>query len=96
MRKSALKAGLAILLMAMIAFLISGLAGQGLPTYGGLNLALWSLVIAFGLQWLMFVHAYLCQAERFYDLTGAVSNIAVVVLSLSLSTETARNYLLAS
>ncbi len=96
MGKSALKAVVAILLMAMIALLIAGLAGQDLPTYGGLNLALWSLVIAFGLQWLMFVHAYLCQTERFYDLTGAVSNIAVVVLSLSLSTETARNYLLAS
>ena len=96
MKKRALPDLLAILLMVMLGGLIAGLAGKGLPTYGGLTLPLWALVIAFGSQWLVFIPAYLTQSERFYDLTGAVTNTSIVLVSLSLATVTTRNYLLAS
>ncbi|WP_320837862.1 DUF1295 domain-containing protein [Zhongshania sp.] len=96
MQKSALKALLAVLVMAAIGLLLACAVGRGLPTYGGLSMPLWSLLIAFGVQWLVFIPAYLNRTERFYDLTGAVSNIAVVIVCFNLSIETERNYLLAS
>tara|TARA_R110000772_G_scaffold144093_3_gene253727 strand:- start:4002 stop:4874 length:873 start_codon:yes stop_codon:yes gene_type:complete len=95
MQKSGLKALLAVLVMAAVGLLLASAAGRGLPTYGGLSLPLWSLLIAFGVQWLAFIPAYLNHTERFYDLTGALSNIAVVLVCFSLSVETDRNYLLA-
>lgn len=85
-----------ILLMSGVAGLVAWVTGLGLPVHAGLSLPMWSLVIAFGLQWLMFIHAYLKQTERYYDLTGALSNSAIVLLCLCVSVATARNYLLAS
>lgn len=95
MKKSKLIAMLAVLGMALTGLAIAIISGQGLPTFGGLSLPMWSLVIAFGVQWLVFIPAYLMKTERFYDLTGALSNITVVIFCFSLSTATARNYLLA-
>ena len=89
MQKSGLKALLAVLVMAAVGLLLASAAGRGLPTYGGLSLPLWSLLIAFGVQWLAFIPAYLNHTERFYDLTGALSNIAVVLVCCLLYTSDA-------
>ncbi|MCB9796044.1 MAG: DUF1295 domain-containing protein [Alphaproteobacteria bacterium] len=41
--------------------------------------------VALGLQWLAFVPAYLQQSERFYDLTGSLTYLTIIGLSLGLS-----------
>ncbi|MDF1691896.1 MAG: DUF1295 domain-containing protein [Zhongshania sp.] len=94
MKKSAQTALLAVFMMLAVAALIALLAGQGLPRYAGLSLVLWSLLIAVAVQWLVFVHAYYYQTEQFYDLTGAATNIGIVVFGFSLSAATPRDYLL--
>ena len=96
MKNPALKALFAVFVMFVLGGLIASVAGRGLPTYGGFTVPLWSLLIAFGLQWLVFIHAYVNQTERFYDLTGAAANTTIVIVSLSLCIATPRNYLLAS
>ena len=42
-------------------------------------------IIAFGVQWLMFVHAWSNQTELYYDLTGGVTYIVMVITALLLS-----------
>ncbi|MEX1669006.1 DUF1295 domain-containing protein [Zhongshania guokunii] len=96
MKKPAQKALLAVFVMLAVGVLIALLAGQGLPRYRGLPLPLWSLLIAVAVQWLVFAHAYRHQTERFYDLTGAATNIGLVIFALNYSTGTSRDYLLAS
>ena len=51
---------------------------RGIPVF-----ALCALV-AFALQWLAFVPAYYLQTEKFYDLTGSLTFITLVVLALAL------------
>lgn len=40
-------------------------------------------VIAFAVQWLAFVPAYLSQSERYYDLTGSLTYLSVTAFALS-------------
>jgi steroid 5-alpha reductase family enzyme len=39
--------------------------------------------LAFAIQWLAFIPAYLAQSEKFYDLTGSVTYLAVALLAAS-------------
>ena len=41
---------------------------------------------AFGIQWLAFIPARLFQTERFYDLTGSITYIAVTLAAISAAT----------
>ncbi len=52
------------------------------PTSGGLPLAWWVAGIALAVNWLAFVPSWLRHTEHFYDLTGTVSYLAVVVVAL--------------
>ncbi|MBW2940084.1 DUF1295 domain-containing protein [Zhongshania aquimaris] len=76
---------------------IAMLATSGMPTIYGLALPVWALVLAMIAQWLGFLHAYAFQTERYYDLIGALTNIAVVVFVIALAERAdARSYLLAA
>lgn len=44
--------------------------------------------LAFGINWLVFVHAYLAQTERFFDLTGTITYVCVVGMALVLADAT--------
>ena len=53
------------------------------------------MILAFVIQWVVFVPAYLLQTERFFDLTGSLTYITVAIVAVLLSAETdARSYLL--
>ena len=63
-----------------------GIATLANPT--GLTLAGWPAMTAlalgaFGIQWLAFIPARLCKTERFYDLTGSITYIAVTLAAIS-------------
>jgi len=57
----------------------------------GLTLADWPAMTAlalgaFAIQWLAFIPARLFQTERFYDLTGSITYIAVTLAAISVAT----------
>ena len=57
----------------------------------GLTLAGWPAMTAlalgaFAIQWLAFIPARLFQTERFYDLTGSITYIAVTLAAISVAT----------
>ena len=41
-----------------------------------------AVLIAFSIQWLAFIPAYVFQTEKFYDLTGSLTYISVVIYTL--------------
>lgn len=58
---------------------------------GGLSLGRWPAMTtlalgAFGIQWLAFIPARLLQTERFYDLAGSITYIAVTLAAISVAT----------
>ena len=58
----------------------AGLTMGGWPAMTALALG------AFGIQWLAFIPARLFQTERFYDLTGSITYIAVTLAAISAAT----------
>lgn len=53
------------------------------PKTGTLSIMAMCAIIAFGIQWLVYIPAYLKQTERFYDLTGSITFIAVSFYAMS-------------
>ncbi|MBI3158396.1 MAG: DUF1295 domain-containing protein [Chloroflexi bacterium] len=89
---------------AIIAILVVLLLGAGLAlagssggaTVNGVPLFALCLLLAFAIQWVAFIPAFLKQTERFYDLTGSLTYVGVTGLALALSpAPDARTYLLA-
>jgi steroid 5-alpha reductase family enzyme len=58
---------------------------QGGTSVLGIPVFALSIGLAFLIQWLAFIPAYLLQNERFYDLTGSVTYISVTILAVLLS-----------
>ena len=95
MRKSDRNALVALPIVVVIAALVAVAGSQGGSTVGGFPVFALCVVIAFVIQWVAFVPAYLLQTERFFDLTGSITYIVVVVVGALLSAEVdARSFLL--
>ena len=78
---------------ALIALPIVILAGVGIAWAGsqggasalGIPIFAFSVGLAFAIQWLAFILAYLLQTESFFDLTGSLTYISVTVIAVLLS-----------
>ncbi len=90
---------------ALIAFpililtgILVALAGsQGGASIAGVPLFAFSVGLAFLIQWLVFIPAYLLQTEKFFDLTGSITYISVIIIALVFSKAAdARSILLAA
>lgn len=65
----------------------AALAGsQGGASLLGIPLFALAVLLAFAIQWVAFVPAYVLQTERFFDLTGSVTYVSVTLLAVLLST----------
>lgn len=65
--------------------------------YSGLPMFALSVLLAFVIQWLVFIPAYIWQTERYFDLTGSLTYLSVVAFSLLLTGKTdVRSLLLAA
>jgi len=85
MTRRAERGAIIAILAAMLAGVVVAVAGsQGGAEVGGLPLFALCVGVAFGIQWLAFVPAYLGQTERFYDLAGSVAYVSVVALAIGL------------
>ena len=62
------------LLFSLIAFSIA----YSIALLTGLALIQQAVLIAFLIQWILFIPAYLFQTEKFYDITGSVTYISIV------------------
>jgi len=79
--------------IALLSIPITFLIGVGIAFAGsqagaqvfGMPLFAFSVGLAFLIQWLAFIPAYLSQTERFYDLTGGFTYITVTILAVLLS-----------
>jgi steroid 5-alpha reductase family enzyme len=80
------KAALISLPIALVAAALVALAGsQGGQTTGSFPIFALCFLIAFAIQWVAFIPAYLQQTEKFYDLTGSFTYLTVMILAVLLS-----------
>jgi len=80
------RSALLVLPVAVVVAAAVALAGsQGGATVGGFPVFALCVAIGFVVQWLAFIPAYLLQTERFYDITGSVTYVAVTLVAVLLA-----------
>jgi len=72
-------------ILLLVGALVALAGNQGGATLGGFPVFALVVVLAFLIQWLAFIPAYLFQTEKFYDLTGSLTYIIVTGVALCYS-----------
>jgi steroid 5-alpha reductase family enzyme len=85
MKKTDRNALIALPVITLIGFLVALAGSQGGANLAGIPLFTLTVGLAFLIQWLVFIPAYLLQTEKFFDLTGSLTYITLIVFSLFFS-----------
>ncbi len=85
-KNKSLKAIIVILIATALGFGIA-LAGSYSSSnfVGDIPLYAFAVLLAFGINWLIFIPSFIFQTEKFFDLTGSLSYISVIIISVILS-----------
>jgi len=70
------------LLVVAIGALVAWAGSQGGATAGGIPVFALAVGIAFAIQWVVYIHAWLNRTEKYFDLTGALTYILITALLL--------------
>ena len=62
---------------------VAAAGSSGSLSVGGWPAFALAAALAFGIQWIVFLPAYLTQSERFYDLTGSLTYLSVALFAYS-------------
>lgn len=84
-----------VVIVLLIATGLAFAGSQGGYTVNGFPLYALCILLAFVIQWIAFIPAFMNQTESFFDLTGGLTYIIVIVTAVALSeTVDARSFLL--
>ena len=72
-------------ILILIGFLVALAGSQGGASIAGIPLFALSVGLVFLIQWLAFIPAYLFQTEKFFDLTGSITYISVIIIAVFFS-----------
>ena len=78
------KALMAFPVLILIGWLVTWAGSQGGHAVSGVPVFVWSVGLAYLIQWLVFIPSYLRQTEKFFDLTGSFTYVSVTSLALLL------------
>lgn len=73
-------------LLILVGALVAAAGSQGSSRIAGIPVFALLVGLAFVIQWLVFIPAYLRQTEKFFDLTGSLTYISITTIALLLST----------
>ncbi len=89
------RAFFSIPIVVIIGAIVAYAGSQGGHSVSGLPIFALCVTLAFLIQWIAFIPAYLRQTEKFYDLTGSLTYLTVVVIAVLLTPQAdARSWLL--
>ncbi|MCF7979224.1 MAG: DUF1295 domain-containing protein [Chromatiaceae bacterium] len=84
MKKQEVEAVIAILIALLVAAAVAWAGSQGGVSIAGVPLFTLAAVVAFAIQWAVFVPSYRRQTEHWYDLTGSLTYLSMVIGTLLL------------
>ncbi|NIM93919.1 MAG: DUF1295 domain-containing protein [Anaerolineales bacterium] len=73
------------IIVILIGLGVAVAGSQGGATISGIPIYALMVGLAFLIQWVAFIPAYLLQTEKFYDLTGSITYISVTIIAVLLS-----------
>jgi len=82
MRKTDIQPFVAIAGVLVVAVLAALAGSQHGESFGGIRVFALCAIVAFAIQWLAFIPAYIARTERFFDLTGSITYITVAVVGV--------------
>ena len=82
MKKAELQPFVVITGILAVAVLVVLAGSQNGESFGGVRVFALCAIIAFAIQWLAFVPAYIARTERFFDLTGSITYITVALVGI--------------
>jgi steroid 5-alpha reductase family enzyme len=85
MKKSDRIALVAFPIIILIGILVALAGSQGGVMVAGMPLFALSVGLAFMIQWLVFIPAYLMQTEKFFDITGSITYISITLAAVFFS-----------
>jgi len=85
MKKTDRNALVALPIVILIGLGLALAGSQGGASAFGIPIFAFSVGLAFLIQWLTFIAAYLLQTEKFFDLTGSITYISVTIIAVLLS-----------
>lgn len=65
--------------------IVSIAGSQGGMTFGAMPVFLLCGILAFAINWLAFIPANMAQTEKFYDLTGSITYLTIMIVACALS-----------
>jgi len=72
-------------ILIVIGVLVALAGSQGGTTLGGMPIFAITIGLAFLIQWLVFIPAYIFQTEKFFDITGSITYISLVGIAICYS-----------
>jgi steroid 5-alpha reductase family enzyme len=95
MKKENTRSIIAVVIVVLIAAGLAFAGSQGGYKIAGFPIYALCIAVAFFIQWIVFIPSYLNRTEKFYDLTGSLTYLTVLVIAVILTpTVDARSYLL--
>jgi steroid 5-alpha reductase family enzyme len=85
MKKTDRNALIVFPILIIIGLLVAYAGSQNGSTLGGVPVFALMVGLAFLIQWLVFIPAFMRQTEKFFDLTGSLTYISIAILSVILS-----------
>lgn len=85
MKKEDRNALIALPVVILVAIGVAWAGSWGGASVSGIRIFALAVVVAFSIQILGFIAAYLLQTEKFYDLTGSITYISVTIMAVALS-----------
>lgn len=82
MDKSTLRSIIAVVIILIVAIGVAYAGSQGGADVAGIPVFAICVALAFIIQWIAFVPAYILQTEKFFDLTGSITFISVVICAV--------------
>jgi steroid 5-alpha reductase family enzyme len=86
MKTTDLKSLILFPILILIGLGIAWAGSQGGASLAGIPLFAGTVGLAFLIQWLAFIPAYLLQTEKFFDLTGSITYISIIAIAACFST----------
>jgi steroid 5-alpha reductase family enzyme len=85
MNKADRRAIIALPIILLVAGLIAWAGSQAGYTVSGIPVFALGVALAFVLQWIAFIPAFILQTEKFYDLMGSITYISITLIAVLLS-----------
>jgi steroid 5-alpha reductase family enzyme len=85
MENTTLRSIIAILIILLVGAGIAFAGSQGGAAFNGIPVYVIGVALAFIINWIAFIPAYLLKSEKFFDLTGSLTYLTVVIVAVLLS-----------